>query len=205
MLIRDTVSSSRGLSCFFYGGNSAISCSRITTSTVVTVATCNSDDIMIENPVLTYPYVSTVTTSEITSTTTMDTFTVWAPMIQINWQSTDLETASTSEAFHSTTSQSASADNNSSPAGISTGAIAGITVGFVIAVVATGTAFAFLIRQRRQNGKTQSLQNAGGGDQATKYDQQQQGQQHQHQTDTSELDGHTGPSELPGTRVVAEM
>lgn len=204
MLIRDTVLSSRGLTCFFNPENAAISCSRITTSTVVTVATCNGQDILIENPVITYPYVSAVTTAEVTSTTTMDSFTVWAPMIQINWQSTDLETASTSETFHSTTSQSASADSNSSPAGIPTGAIAGIAVGWVIAVIATGAAFAFLIRRRRHNGKIQGLQ-AGGADQAMKYDQQQQGQQHQDQTGTSELDGCTEPSELPGTRIVAEM
>lgn len=126
-------------------------------------------------------------------------------MIQINWQSTDLQTASTSETFHSTTSQSASADSNNSPAGISTGAIAGIAIGWVIAVIATGAAFVFLIRRRRQNWGAQGLQNVGGADQATKHEQQQQGQQHQYQTGTSELDGRTGPSELPGTRIVAEM
>lgn len=160
---------------------------------------------MLESPVITYPYVSAVTTAEITSTKTVDSLTVWAPMIQINWQSTDLETAATSETVHSTTSQSATADINSSPARISTGAIAGIAVGWVIAVIATGAAFAFLIRLRRQNEKAQDLKNAGGADQATKGGQQQQGRQHRHQTGTSELDGHVEPSELPGTRIVAEM
>ncbi|KAI7784314.1 hypothetical protein LA080_010097 [Diaporthe eres] len=161
---------------------------------------------MLEGPVITYPYVSAVTTAEITSTKTVDPLTVWAPMIQINWQSTDLETASTSETVHSTASQSATADINSSPARISTGAIAGIAVGWVIALISTGAVFAFLIRWRRQNGKSQGLQNVEGADQATKHDQQQQqGQQRQHQTGTSELDGRTRPSELPGTRIVAEM
>lgn len=205
MLTRDIVLSSRGLTCFFNAEASAGSCSRITTSTIVTMATCNIDDTMVEDPVITYPYVIAVTTDGIVSTETMASVTVWAPMIQINWQSTDLESASTSETVHSTTPPSANADSNSSPAGMSTGAIAGIVVGYVIAAIATGAAFAFWIRWRRQNGKTEGQQNAGVADQATKYDQQQQGQQHQYQTGTSEMNGRSEPSELPGTRIFAEI
>lgn len=160
---------------------------------------------MLENAVVTYPYVSAVTTDGTVSTKTVDSMTVWAPMIQINWRSTDLKAASTSETTHSTTPQSAGADSNNSPAKFSTGAIAAITIGYVIAVLATGAAIAFLIRSRRQNRKSTGLQKSGGADQATKDDQQQQGPQHQYQARNVELDGRTGPSEFTGTRLVAEM
>lgn len=217
MLIRASARLSRGLTCSFDSEASGGSCGHTTTSTVATFATCNGEGNMVEDVVITYPRVSVTTTTEtdsnagsfgtlvIPSTTTMNSVTIRAPMIQINWQSTDLEVASTSEPVHPATSQSASADNNSSPAGLSTGAIAGITVGYLIAVLATGVAAVFFIRRRRQDRKAKELQSARGADQTTKYEQQQQGQQNQYQTGPTELDGRTGPSELRGTRLVAEM
>ena len=217
MLTRNSTLSFRGLTCSFDPEASGGSCGHITTSTVVTFATCNGEGTMVEDPVITYPRVSAVTTTETDSasapfgtlvtqsTTTMNSVTIRAPMIQINWQSTDLEVASTSETIRSTASQSATGDNNSSPAGISTGAIAGITVGYVIAVLATGAAAAFLMHRRRQDRKAKDLQSARGVEQTTKYEQQQQEQQNQYEAGPSELDGRTGPSELRGTQIVAEM
>lgn len=70
-----------------------------------------------DGTVLTYPYVTAVTTAETTATSTiqstMSSLIVWAPMIHIYWQSTDRETASTSETSFSTASQTANAENSS--------------------------------------------------------------------------------------------
>lgn len=196
-------------------GTGGVSCGSTTTSTVVTFATCNAGGTMVEQgPVMTYPLVFAATTSEaaetLTAQSTIDSLTVWAPMIHIYWQSTDRETASTSETTFSTTSQTANTDNNisSSPVEISTGAIAGITIGCVIAGFAMGMAAIFLIRRRRQRRKTENL--VGGANQATQYRHQQQQQQqqrwhHQDLTDFSELDSRTEPSKLPRTRLVSEM
>lgn len=167
---------------------------------------------MVEDPVITYPrFIAATTTGDTTasvtqSTTTLSSVTIWAPMIQIYWHSTDLEAASTSETTFSTTSQTAtgSAEDNSSSDDISTGAAVGIGIGCGIAAISIAAISAFLIRRRRQRNKAEGVNKASskGADQATKYHHLQQ---HQHQPNIPELDGHTGPSELPGTRIVAEM
>ncbi|KAI7775583.1 hypothetical protein LA080_006546 [Diaporthe eres] len=87
-----------GYTCFKLAAG--VSCSLLTTSTVITMASCNSDDTM--NPVMqTFPYLTVLTTTAeepptITTTTMIESFTAWAPMIQINWRSTDLATTPTS-------------------------------------------------------------------------------------------------------------
>lgn len=128
--------------------------------------------------VITYSLVSAVTTAEatgsLTTQSTMSSLIVWAPMIHMYWHSTDREAASTSETTFSTTSETANADSNSSPAEISSGAIAGIVVGCVIAgFVAIGIAAIFFIRRRRRR-TTETLWKAGDADQAAKYHLHQQ-------------------------------
>lgn len=212
ILIRDSALLSSGFTWIYAPaatGVGGLSCGSTATSTIATFATCNEGDTMVEEAlVVTYSLVSPVTTAEATETLTtqskMSSLIVWAPMIHMYWQSTDREAASTSESTLSTTSETANADNNSSPADISTGAIAGIVIGCVIAVLAIGTAAFFLIRRRRQR-KTEPLGNAGSADQATKYHHQQQGQQYQHSSGPSEIDSRTELSELPGTRLIHEM
>lgn len=161
--------------------------------------------------VITYSLVSAVTTAEatgsLTTQSTMSSLIVWAPlaMIHMYWHSTDREAASTSETTFSTTSETANADSNSSPAEISSGAIAGIVVGCVIAgFVAIGIAAIFFIRRRRRR-TTETLGKAGDADQAAKYHLHQQGQQSQYLTGPSEIDSRTELSELPGTRLIHEM
>lgn len=213
ILIRDLAPLSSGFTWTYAPaatGVGGLSCGSIATSTIATFATCNEGDTMVEEAlVITYPLVSPVTTAEATETlttqSTMSSLVVWAPMIHMYWQSTDREAASTSESTFSTTSETAHADNNSSPADVSTGAISGIVIGCVIATIAIGIAAIFLIRRRRQGRKTEPLGNAGSADQATKYQQQQQGQQYQYSSGPSEIDSRTELSELPGTRLFHEM
>lgn len=159
--------------------------------------------------VITYPLVSPVTaveaTSTLTSQSTISSLIVWAPMIHMYWQSTDREAASTSESTFSTTSETANVANKSSPAQISTGAIAGIIIGCVIAALAVGTAAIFLIRRRRQRRTAETLGKAGSSEQAMKYHYQQQGPYYQYSSGPSEIDSRTEPSELPGSRLFHEM
>lgn len=187
-----------------------ISCGSTATSTIATFATCNAGDTMVEEAlVITYPFVSPVTTADAIETLTMQStissLILWAPMIHMYWQSTDREVASVSETTFSTTSETSNADNNDSPTDISNGAIAGIAVGCVMGGLAMGTAIVFLIRRRRQRGKTATLATSGGSDQATKNPQYQQEQHAQYLTGPSEIYSRTQPSELLERRIIHEI
>jgi LPXTG-motif cell wall-anchored protein len=96
---------------------------------------------------------ATVTSASKVSVTaaTITAFNMYAPMIQINWQSSDLPTTSTStsgtSSASSRTSQTSIAQASSK---LSTGAEAGIGVGVALGVIAIGIISWVLYRRRRK-------------------------------------------------------
>lgn len=114
------------------------------------VATCNSAGSMI--PALeTYPLLATpVTVAGDPHTTMIQTFTAQAPMIQINWRSTDLIATPTAALSSTNTPTGTRTTGNGRPGGtISIGSISGIVVGCVVALVAM-CALCFFLGRRRQ-------------------------------------------------------
>lgn len=122
---------------------------------VVTTGMCPSTDLV--PGLMTIPR-TTVITNEVTSssltidavsTSTLESMPAYAPMVQINWKSSDLVSKSTATLTTSVASTSASPipNNNSSP---STGTIVGATVGATVGVLGILTAAFFLWRRRRK-------------------------------------------------------
>jgi hypothetical protein len=87
------------------------------------------------------------------SNTADPSFTVFAPLIQINWQSSDLSSSASSTtniASSSTATLSASSSSNTATdtkAGLATGAIVGIAIGASLVVIALAILLFLLIRK----------------------------------------------------------
>ncbi|KAH8771020.1 hypothetical protein F5883DRAFT_551694 [Diaporthe sp. PMI_573] len=144
-----------GYTCF-NSESSGASCALTATSTAMTMATCDSAASMVSF-LETYPlvteetYILTGGDQSTISTTTIETMTAWAPMIQINWRSTDMAATPTSTPS-STASTSAGPTTavNEEPSGtIPVVSIIGITVGCGVALLAA-CAIGFLLRRRRR-------------------------------------------------------
>ncbi|KAI9163633.1 hypothetical protein HJFPF1_05254 [Paramyrothecium foliicola] len=122
----------------------------------------------------------TITDSASSETVTERTYTMWAPMFQLNFQSTDVETTtssgprpgstqkppagSTSEptAASTTSEPLPSSDSQTSSGGLSTGAAAGIGAGVAVAAIAALLLIAFLIWRRRRRHRESRLHGSSG-------------------------------------------
>lgn len=177
------------------------------------MATCDSADSMIPFPV-TYPLVSALTTSAETtiqtgdgispiSTATIETIRAWAPMVQINWRSTDLVAATPTSEPSSTTSTSLKSTTlaKEKPSGtVNVGSIVGITVGCVVALL-VACAVWFLIRRRRQT----KLRAGAEARREHHLKISQTLAQVDGNSAPAELEHPRKPLELVGTRCVAEL
>lgn len=90
------------------------------------------------------PYTTTIITGSVTSTSTLTSFELHAPLIQINWRAEDLATQ---------TSIPTSTSSPSEGSSISSGAVAGIVIGAVVCLASTATGMFWYVRKRRTKGK----------------------------------------------------
>lgn len=135
------------------------------TSTTLPTAMCSDGNSVYGT--LTVPTMMPVIAASSTSISVVEAFTIWAPLIQLNWKSTDRTSASGTSASAQTSSYSsslssssksgasgtstpaASSTSTSAPGQVSSGAIAGIVIGCVVAVLFLAVGFFFLRRRAR--------------------------------------------------------
>ncbi|KAJ4415689.1 hypothetical protein N0V82_007182 [Gnomoniopsis sp. IMI 355080] len=155
----------------------------------------------------------------VTTVKTISSLSAFAPMVQINWQSTDLATgtAATSASSRSnntnntTTTAPVESINSSAPAPTSsTESVTAIAVGCTVAIVAIAASILFAIFWRRRVRKTLAVRLAAhdnGADGAPKHWEVQDPQQNQLSWDSApiELNSRTKPVEMVGTQCFPEM
>jgi hypothetical protein len=129
-------------------GTSIQTCVSSATSTTIGAAFCESGSFSLAT--LTIPANSTL--GPVTVTGAVDTITVYAPMIQLNYQPTDLPNGHSLSSNSSSSAPKSPSNYDSGSAGISKGGIAGIVIGSVIAAsILIGVILYFLsIRKRRR-------------------------------------------------------
>jgi len=121
-------------------------CVKVVTSTLLNVVGCASGTIVTLPAILVDP------------TSTISPYSIFAPLIQINWQSTDLpgSGSSNSPTSSSTSSSSVASSLTSTPnqaltsaSSLSKGATAGIAVGAVLIALVLGLLGAFIYQKQR--------------------------------------------------------
>lgn len=160
----------------------------------------------------TFPYLTVLTTNArdsesptITTTTKIESLTALAPMIQINWRSTDLATTPTSVPSSTTVPLNATTPENENASGaISIGAIIGIVVGCLVFLAAIWATW-FLIRLKRRRALHVDTMSRDQGQSKNSADLLQVPQDDRRCSGPIELGDNRNPPELPGTRLVAEM
>lgn len=142
-----------------------------TASNVFLTAHCGAEGSFLSTGYATFPLVSTITSDGGLLTSSAVSLSIMAPMIQINWRSEDLATASqpvsssmpsgTSPSTTSSDSASAATQPVSSPTisntspssipshSISAGALSGAVIGGVVCLFAIAAAVFFLIKRQR--------------------------------------------------------
>lgn len=124
-------------------------CALSISSSTVSTAQCSGGR-AVDLATLSIPY----TTTENSSITTISTFSAYAPLLQLMYQSSDVSTT-TSSSSSTTSSSKGQGTNSSGSQGLSTGASAGIGVGVGLGVVIlVGAAFWYWrVRQKNMNTK----------------------------------------------------
>ena len=172
----------RGYSGFACANAMGNTCVQVVTSGAIRTATCKSAGVWdAGGPPLMVPATQTVAVGSSVSSQYVPTFTVYAPMFQLNFQSTDLPASSTTQSRQSTGAPTMSVPtetNTGAPdAGLSAGARAGIGVGVAAVVIGLLVAIVLLVRRRkrREAGVTpQSGQSAHWKVQTQQYPQKPQ-------------------------------
>lgn len=176
----------------------------ITTPTTIPSASCAGTDIT-KQGMKVFPDVIATTTSQpdggVVTTTTTRTVTLFAHMFQLNYQSSDLvsATASTSSTgTNPTTTNTADASQNN---GLSTGAKAGIGVGVGLGCILILGLLAIFFRRMRKSGKESGQRSLEGAEDGTKVGRFGAGPGSVGPTSekftTQELHGSAAPTELP--------
>ncbi|KAK3935072.1 hypothetical protein QBC46DRAFT_462283 [Diplogelasinospora grovesii] len=193
-----------GFGCTNQNGNTCYSTMATNTQATIPTGVCSGDQV-VSTTLAVFPQGFTTTsavsgagTSSVTVITTTRVTTLYAPMFQLNYQSTDLSKttiatlSSLTDAPNNTTPSSPSSitatsspESVSNYGGLSTGAVAGIGVGSALAGIVLAAAAGFwLFRKRRQREADQ----AKGQPDAWQYQEQTWGQ--------GELAGWRGSSEF---------
>lgn len=118
-------------------------------SSTVSTAQCSGGN-AVSLTTLSIPY----TTTESSSIATISTFSAYAPLLQIMYQSSDVSTTTTSSSSSTTSTSSGQGTNLSGSQGLSTGASAGIGVGVGLGLVILASAAFWYWRARQKNTKT---------------------------------------------------
>ena len=173
----------RGFTCDNRNGNTCVAVISTGTQTAVTTATCSGSQMVLARATFPDIITATVTTSTATNAgaaVATETITreiiLLAPMFQLNFQSSDLETtttsattrsASTSLAGSSATTGASSAPSDSTlpaaadgQARLSTGAIAGIAVGAALGGLLFGLALATWLVMRKRKRRREAVEGA---------------------------------------------
>ena len=194
----------RGYSCTAVPGNTCVATA--STTTVVAQSYCSGN----LKPVTakTFPDAVTITSTnsngaEFTGVATR-TMQMFAPMFQLNFQSTDIQTtaSTTSAADTSESSSSTPTADSTSDGGLSSGAKIGIGVGVGVGALILIGALAWFLMSRRRS-KRPPVAELGGspavyGPQGTV--EHKPASNPGHHSVFSELSGETEPSELPAQR-----
>ncbi|KAH0600416.1 hypothetical protein MHUMG1_01412 [Metarhizium humberi] len=146
----------------FYSPGLGNTCFAVPTKTTVTTATCGPSGISEEGS---YVFPATVPV-QITGNVSSTIVTLWAPMFQLNFESTDLKPATTLPSSTSTPSETST--ESSTTSSLSEGAIAGIAVGTVLAGIILGIAATLLVLRYRRNKTLSNKSQLAYGD-ATAY------------------------------------
>lgn len=188
--------------------HSGFSCSSVafgqtcisTASEAVQTATCSGGN-FVSVDFATFPIVDTSTNAESSSTATHSTLPIMAPMIQINWRSEDLMSATETVSTPSTPAGTGS--GSSSSASISPGAVAGIVVAGVVSFFAITAFIFFWMRRRKARGNV----NAGMTKDDMKLDQygNPKGTELPSSHGRAELAAFRNPSELSGHQDPVEL
>ena len=144
----------RGYHCSFNPGvDRAQTCYSIGTTGSFAAVECSSGKSNAFN-YLDIPATITETESDSTDVVTISTFTVLAPLFQLNYQSSDLtKTDSITLASGATTSSTSAPISVSSSGELSTGAKAGIGVGAGLGAIALISSAFFFFRRRKNAGR----------------------------------------------------
>lgn len=131
------------------------------------------------------------------STAAISQYTLLAPLIQINWQSTDrLSSSVTSTPVSSTTVSTSSSTATSAPSqGLSTGAKAGIGVGIALGALAL-LALAFFIYQKRRNAYARARQDSPAAIQPYELSSGRKGPYHVSEMPTAKQVSELAPGEV---------
>ncbi|KAK2607778.1 hypothetical protein N8I77_006430 [Diaporthe amygdali] len=170
-------------------------CALSISSSTVSTLQC-SDGRAVDLATLSIPY----TTTQSSSVATISTFSAYAPLLQLMYQSSDI--SSTTSPPSTTSTSSGQETNSSGGQGLSTGASAGIGVGVGLGVIILAAAAFWFWRVRRKNMKTAAPNHASnsenfrdsrpGGSEA-KSPQELQGY-----LTVPEIDSRTTLQEVPG-------
>lgn len=191
---------SRGFTCANSHGNTCMA--TITDSTTFPTASCSNTD-LVNYGIATFPTITTVTTTE-TSTGTTEvetsastrTMVLFAPMIQLNFQESDLPASTTAS---SSASETGSGNNTSSKSsgGLSNGAKIGLGVGIGLGVAFLLAFGAFIYYYRRSKNRAMSLGSELPTNQ-TSVVEDEPPKVKQSPGQIYEMGGYHAPAELPG-------
>lgn len=197
-----------------------------TASNTFLTAHCGVEGRFLSTGSATFPLMSTITSEGDPPTSSTVSLRVMAPMIQINWRSEDLDTASQSTSSSTpssispkatssgSTSQlvSSSTTSNTSPSSIasnsiSAGALSGAVIGGVICLFAIAAAVFFFIRRRKTRGNNNdnvmkaavTYRKQGGHESVSELPSVERSLELSGFRDPSELSGYQSPIELPAS------